>query len=245
MPARNYVQIQEEIYTPFDMPKLPTGFKLALYTRQSQKDAPIKHKESYEMQTVRLVEYAQRLGWDGDNIIVFIENKRKDGKWRKASGTLRIDQREGLQSIVELIEASEIKAVMVWAVDRLFRHEDMIEPAVFIKICKEHGVIILTQDDFFDFNNPKREDRKRFLELAQQAADYITKHIKGRMLPAKNQVSRRGDWDGRCLPIGLIIFEGELKPHGYEPQVEKIRHLFKRFRTKRKNRSSMERNGKS
>src|SRR5258708_4175892 len=146
------------------MPKLTTGFKLALYTRQSQKDAPIKHKESYELQTVRLVEYAKELGWDGDNIIVFIENKRKDGKWRKASGTLRIDQRQGLQSIVELIEAGEVKVVLVWAVDRLFRHEDMIEPAVFIKICKDNGVIILTPDGFFDFNNPKRDDRRRFLE---------------------------------------------------------------------------------
>ena len=230
MTARNYQQVQEEVYTPFDMPKLPTGFKLALYTRQSQKDAPIKHKESYELQTVRLVEYAKELGWDGDNIIVFIENKRKDGKWRKASGTLRIDQRQGLQSIVELIEAGEVKVVLVWAVDRLFRHEDMIEPAVFIKICKDNGVIILTPDEFFDFNNPKRDDRRRFLELAQAAADYITKHIKGRMLPAKNQVSRRGDWDGRCLPIGLVIFEGEVKPHGFKPQAERIIYLFKRLR---------------
>ena len=227
---RTYEQVPEQPYSPFDMPKLPVNRKLALYTRQSQKDAPIKHKESYELQTVRLVEYARELGWKEEDIIVFIENKRKDGKWRKASGTLRIDQRQGLQSIVELIEADEIKAVMVWAVDRLFRHEDMIEPAVFVKICKEHDVIILTIDDFFDFNNPKREDRRRFLEFAQQAADYITKHVKGRMIPAKNQVSRRGDWDGRCLPIGLIIFEGEIKPHEFEPQGEKIRNLFKRFR---------------
>ena len=50
------------------------------------------------------------------------------------------------------------------------------------------------------------------------------------MIPAKNQVSRRGDWDGRPLAIGLIIFEGETKPHGYEPQSEKVKYLFKRFK---------------
>src|SRR5947209_1527958 len=33
----------------------------------------------------------RELGWQGDSIIVKIENKRKDGKWRAASGTLRID----------------------------------------------------------------------------------------------------------------------------------------------------------
>src|SRR2546425_35843 len=154
MTGRTYEQVTEQTYSPFGMPKLPTGFKLALYTRQSQKDAPIKHRESYELQTVRLVEYAKELGWSEEDIIVFIENKRKDGKWRKASGTLRIDQRQGLQSIVGLIEAGEVKAVMVWAIDRLFRHEDMIEPAVFVKICEVHHCIILTVDDFFDFNNP-------------------------------------------------------------------------------------------
>jgi DNA invertase Pin-like site-specific DNA recombinase len=136
------------------------------------------------MQTVKLVGYGQELGWKDDTIIVKIENKRKDGKWRAASGTLRIDQREGLQSVVGLIEADECKAVMVWAVDRLFRHEDMVEPAVFVRICKEHHCIILTPDDFFDFSNPKRDDRRRFLELAQQAADYVIKHVKGRMIPA-------------------------------------------------------------
>jgi Resolvase, N terminal domain/Recombinase len=230
MPQRTYTQSVIETYSPFDLPKLPIEYLLVVYARQSAKDAPIKNKESYDMQTVRLVEYGHELGWIGDSIIVKIENKRKDGKWRAASGTLRIDQREGLQSVVWLIEADECKAVAVWAVDRLFRHEDMVEPAVFVKICKEHHCIILTPDDFFDFNNPKRDDRRRFLELAQQAADYVTKHIKGRMLPARNQVARRGEYDGRSTPIGLILFDGEKKPHAYTPQAEKIEYLFKRFR---------------
>ena len=231
MPKRTYEQVTVELYSPFDMPKLPTSYLLVVYARQSAKDAPIRNKESYDMQTVELVEYGRDLGWNDDYIIVKIENKRKDGKWRAASGTLRIDQREGLQSVVWLIEADECKAVAVWAVDRLFRHEDMVEPAVFVRICKEHHCIILTRDDFFDFNNPKRDDRRRFLELAQQAADYVTKHVKGRMIPAKYKVARRGDYDGRTIPIGLILFEGEKKPHEYTPQAEVVRkRIFKRFR---------------
>jgi len=183
------------------------------------------------MQTVELVEYGRELGWLDDTIIVKIENKRKDGKWRAASGTLRIDQREGLQSVVWLIEEDKCKAVIVWAVDRLFRHEDMVEPAVFVRICKEHHCVILTRDDFFDFNNPKRDDRRRFLELAQQAADYVTKHVKGRMIPAKYKVARRGDYDGRTIPIGLILFDGEKKPHEYTPQADVVRQrVFARFK---------------
>ena len=230
MTGRTYVHVQEEVYSLFSLPKLPLEYLLVIYARQSAKDAPIRNKESYDMQTVKLVGYGQELGWKNDTIIVKIENKRKDGKWRAASGTLRIDQREGLQSVVGLIEADECKAVMVWAVDRLFRHEDMVEPAVFVRICKEHHCIILTPDDFFDFSNPKRDDRRRFLELAQQAADYVTKHVKGRMIPAKYQVARRGDYDGRTIPIGLILCEGELKPREYTPQAEVVRtRIFRRF----------------
>lgn len=218
MPQRTYKPVQEVVSTPFSLPRLPLEFLLVIYARQSAKDAPIRNKESYDMQTVELVGYGRELGWQGDLIIVKIENKRKDGKWRAASGTLRIDQREGLQSLV-------------WAVDRLFRHEDMVEPAVFVRICTEHHCVILTRDDFFDFNNPERDDRRRFLELAQQAADYLTKHVKGRMIPAKYQVARRGDYDGRIIPIGLIIFEDEKKPHEYAPQAEVVRErIFKRFR---------------
>src|SRR6266704_1535464 len=200
MPGRTYIQVQQEVYSPFSLPKLPLEYLLVIYARQSAKDAPIRNKESYDMQTVELVEYGRELGWLDDTIIVKIENKRKDGKWRAASGTLRIDQREGLHSVVWLIEEDKCKAVMVWAVDRLFRHEDMVEPAVFVRICKEHHCTILTRDDFYDFTNPKRDDRRRFLELAQQAADYVTKHVKGRMIPAKYKVARRGEYDGRTIP---------------------------------------------
>lgn len=231
MPGRIYTQVQEEVYSPFSLPKLPLEYLLVIYARQSAKDAPIRNKESYDMQTVELVDYGRDLGWQGDSIVVKIENKRQNGKWRAASGTLRIDQREGLQSVVWLIEADECKAVAVWAVDRLFRHEDMVEPAVFVRICKEHHCIILTRDDFFDFNNPKRDDRRRFLEFAQQAADYVTKHVKGRMIPAKYKVAKRGDYDGRTIPIGLILFDGEKKPHEYTPQAEVVRtRIFQRFR---------------
>ncbi len=231
MTGRTYVHVQEEVYSPFSLPKLPVEYLLVIYARQSAKDAPIRNKESYDMQTVELVGYGRDLGWNDNHIIVKIENKRKDGKWRAASGTLRIDQREGLQSVVWLIEEDKCKAVMVWAVDRLFRHEDMVEPAVFVRICKEHHCTILTRDDFYDFTNPKRDDRRRFLELAQQAADYVTKHVKGRMIPAKYKVARRGEYDGRTIPIGLILFDGEKKPHEYRPQAEVVRtRIFQRFR---------------
>src|SRR5438046_3009910 len=64
-----------------------------------------------------------------------------------------------------------------------------------------------TNDDIFDFNSPRRDDRKRFPDAAQAAADYVTKHVKGRMLPARAQLSLRGVADSRKISVGFIVVD--------------------------------------
>src|SRR6266568_3972561 len=227
---------------PFGQPSFALDKFLAIYARQSTKEQVINNREAHDQQTIGLVKEAKELGWDDDHILVFIENQRKDGKWRSASGRLRIDQREHLQALVDRIEKDEVKAVLVWAVDRLFRDEDGIQPPTFVKTCKEHHCLIITTDDLFDFNNRRRDDRKRFLDAAQAAADYVTKHVKGRMLPARAQLSLRGCADQRRLSIGYIVVDrqryladGSDNPDYrrfviYEPHAKVVRWLFRRYR---------------
>jgi DNA invertase Pin-like site-specific DNA recombinase len=230
------------VVLPFTQPSLEVEALLAIYARQSTKEQVIRNREAYDQQTIGLVRQAIEYGWSREHIVIYIENKRKDGQWVNASGRLRIDQREGLQALCERIERDEVKTVMVWAVDRLFRDEDMIQPAVFVKLCKDHHCIILTTDDLFDFNIAKRDDRKRFLELAQAAADYVTHHVRGRMLPARAQISKRGLADGRRINVGYIVVDreryladGSDNPDWrrfviYEPHAKVIRWLFRRLR---------------
>jgi len=45
--------------------------KLDLYTRRSQKDRDNKRKEPNEIKEAKLFEYAQKLGWQESNIILF------------------------------------------------------------------------------------------------------------------------------------------------------------------------------
>ena len=227
---------------PFARPTLQIERLLAIYARQSTKEQVLKNREAYDQQTIGLVKQASELGWVRDRILVYIENKRKDGKWVSASGRLRIDQREGLQALCERIERDEVKTVLVWAVDRLFRDEDMIQPAVFAKLCKEHHCIVITMDDMFAFDNPRTDDRKRFLDAAQAAADYVTKHVKGRMLPARAQLSLRGVADSRKISVGYIVVDRQrYLPDGsdnpdyrkfviYEPHARVVRYLFRRYR---------------
>src|SRR5947209_14638816 len=182
-------EASHEAERPFGQPIFALDKFLAIYARQSTREQVINNREAHDQQTIGLVKEAKELGWDDDHILVYIENKRKDGKWRNASGRLRIDQREHLQALVDRIAKDEVKAVLVWAVDRLFRDEDGIQPPTFVKTCREHHCLIITTDDLFDFNNRRRDDRKRFLDAAQAAADYVTKHVRGRMLPARADVT--------------------------------------------------------
>lgn len=227
---------------PFARPTLEIEQLLAIYARQSTKEQVLKNREAYDQQTIGLIRQATSLGWVRDRILVYIENKRKDGKWVSASGRLRIDQREGLQALCERIERDEVKTVLVWAVDRLFRDEDMIQPAVFAKLCKDHHCMVITMDDQFVFDNPREDARKRFLDAAQAAADYVTKHVKGRMIPAREQLSLRGIADCRRISVGYIVTDLQrYLPDGsdnpwfrrlvvYEPHAGVVRWLFRRYR---------------
>jgi DNA invertase Pin-like site-specific DNA recombinase len=227
---------------PFGQPIFAFDKFLAIYARQSTKEQVINNREAHDQQTIGLVKAAKEYGWDEDHILIFIENQRADGKWRNASGRLRIDQREHLQSLVDRIVKDEVKAVLVWAVDRLFRDEDGIQPPTFVKTCKDHHCLIITTDDLYDFNNHRRDDRKRFLDAAQAAADYVTKHVKGRMLPARAQLSLRGCVDSRKISVGFIVVDrqryradGSDNPNYkrlvvYEPHARIVRYLFRRYR---------------
>jgi DNA invertase Pin-like site-specific DNA recombinase len=221
----------------------PIAYKLALYVRQSKGEAVEDNPESFIQQTQGLLRIAiEDLAWPVENILApFIENQqKKDGTWKSASGTKRIDERQALQELVGYIERGEVKAVLVWLIDRLFRDEDGAEAPAFARICRQHGCRVLTSmGDVFDFSN--RRDYKRFLEEAQAGADFITNYLKGRAHPAKRQKALRGEWDGRSVPVGFYVtakvprkrFESGTAPRRYlvwEEHAVVVRWIFKRFR---------------
>ncbi len=209
---------------------LPTDKLLIIYARQSTKNQYIKNKESALQQTKDLMALGAEYGWPESNTILYIENKQKDGTIKNASGTLRIDERPGLSAVTKRIETGEVGAIMVSDVSRLFRHEDMIQPAIFADLGKKQDVIIITQLHIFDFNKPEREDLKRFLDEAQEAAAYIRKQIKGVMLKNREHKAARGEYAGHAIPVGLMPDEtgDHLLPLPEHAPV--VNQLFKRFR---------------
>ncbi len=218
--ASNYAPVLPTYETEilFDLLK-----KVVVYGRQSTKNQVHKAVFSREMQTDVLIAKAISLGWPEDAIILYIENLRKDGTIKAASGRLRIDEREGLSAVVERIEKGEISAAMVSRVDRLFRDETEIEPNKFILACKSHRVYIITLERVYNFANP--DDCEIFREKCRQAAAEL-RTFKERLGGPKDLAAQAGYYDGRALTIGFFIDHRQtIIIHGNEvdnPQWKKL-----------------------
>jgi DNA invertase Pin-like site-specific DNA recombinase len=214
--------------------ELPLQASVGIYARQSTPMQVKVHSNSTEMQTEDLVEFARRLGWDDDKIIVFTQDLG-------LSGRLRIDEREGLRTLVSRIEDGTIKAVIVFLEDRLFRDETQVQVNTFISICKRYGVLVITPQMTYNFNN--RFHVKEFRWKCEAAADYITDYVMARLVGGKYKVSERGEYDGRGIPAGYVLDRREwlvsdgvkVKNPGYrkymiyEPHAEVVRWLFHRY----------------
>lgn len=222
--------------------RLPTDKILIIYARQSSKGQVFKRRESAIHQTEEQLEWALEMGWPQDMQLLLIENQGKDGKIRNASGRLRIDEREGLSTAMLYINSGQAGAVKVRDVARLFRDEDLVGPVVFAKACKDHHVIVITDDYTYNFNDPQRgkEDYKKFIEEAQAAADFLNKHV-AMMTKYRKRKALRGEFTGSTVPTGLMLND---EREGYIPNplhAEPINSLFKRFRALGGNLASLRR----
>src|SRR5215469_8286635 len=210
---------------------LPTDKLLIKYARQSSKGQVFKRRESALHQTEEQLAWALENGWSQEMQRLLIENQAKDGKIRNASGRLRIDEREGLSTAMLYINSGEAGAVKVRDVARLFRDEELVGPVVFAKACKDHHVLVITDDYTYNFNDPIRgsDDYKKFIEEAQAAADFLNKHVR-MMLNYRVRKALRGEYSGHTVPVGLMLDDERLFYVPNPDHAKPVNALYKRFR---------------
>jgi hypothetical protein len=205
---------------------IPLDVMWGIYARQSTLGQLLNHTESTEMQT--------------DDLKAWLVQKGvKDGQWKLfdadlgVSGTLPIEQRTGLQELVEYIKSGLIKAVLVYQISRLFRDDTGVEYNTFAKICKEHDCVLVTADGMvFNFNN--RMHLKMFRFLAEYAAEFIPQQI-GLLQAARIRKAKRGFYVGLGnIARGYIVDYDKDSPTykrliPYEPYIQPVLNLFERF----------------
>lgn len=215
---------------------LDTTKLLLIYARQSTSRQYVTNIYSAMEQRDGLLERARDMGWKLDEQwILYIENQL--AKKTHVSGSLRIDQRPGLQALTEVIESGRASAVLVVDVDRITRDPDLITPTQFANLCKKYNVLIITDDYIFDFNNPTRDDMGKFMNAAIASKEYVRKQILGKMLKNRTRKANMGRVANGVAPVGLMLDQSTLdekgKPYSLipSPHADKVDWLYARFRS--------------
>ncbi len=212
-------------------PALPTHKLLLIYGRQSLEKQRFEHKESARQQAVELLERGRNLGWLDENMHVLIENVLMKNI-ASVSGSLRIDERPGLQNIVALIESGKVGAVLVRSEDRLFRDPTQVQSSMFADLCKRNHVLIITLKKIYNFNHPVRgnDEYNSFLDEARKAVEYVEDHIKRDMLGNRWQKAMRGEYVGHTVPTGLMLDDTRANYIPNPLWAPVVNGLFKRYR---------------
>jgi Resolvase, N terminal domain len=239
-PTSRYTSRRKEETTPLiGQTVLEWDKGTGIYARQSTVNQRFKNLASAEVQTKELLEFAYRQGAPRDaRTVLYDENISDDGRYKAASGTLRIDQREGLSALIERIENDEVKVVVCFLVDRLFRDEFLIGPGQFMKTCKEHDCkVVLYTGTVYDFNLDWCQ--QQFFMESLAAANYL-KTMRVRLYGNKMYFARKGLYDGRFISVGYAVDRRQYLPDNtlnpmwkryivYAPHAKVVLWLFQRY----------------
>ncbi|MEZ4667528.1 MAG: recombinase family protein [Anaerolineae bacterium] len=213
--------------------KLPLERPVANYYRQSTEEQV--GNISTTIQTVDMPNYLQRLGWKQEDILMIDVDEG-------VSGTTKIDEREGMRQLFELITSNRIGAVACQDEDRLFRDVTQIQVNIFIEACREHQVLVITPNMIYDFAHPNYGTfhMRQFRFKSEMAADFIKTIILGKLHAARDNLIMKGKWCNSPIPIGYIVDMRKTIANGipnenyrkyvvFEPYAEVVREYFRMF----------------
>ncbi len=227
--------LPEEEASQYIRPTLRVNNRAANYARRSNPYARDKDKDnsqSTEMLTEDLMCWARGEGWSE----VLLDPYYAD---LGLSGTLRPDQRPDMLRLFDNIDAGKYDhgSVICYQENRLFRDETQIYYNQFIEKCKAHNVVVVVVSPYlmiYDFRDDFLTEMFRW--KCKESADFIKRHIKGWMLPARHRAAwHDGEWAGLGdPPTGFIVDFDEDSPTYkklivYWPHIEVAREYYQLF----------------
>jgi hypothetical protein len=216
--------------------QLRTNKPLAIYARRSNptaKDEKRDRTQSREMQTEDMMKWCVRNGWVDSRIHPYFADLG-------LSGTLRPDQRPDMLRLFDDLDAGKFDdgTIACWQENRPFRDETHIYYNQLIDKMLQHNVVMVVLSPrlyIYDMRDPF--DKERLREKFKEAADFIPKHVKGWLHPARERAAWEDDeWAGMGdLPPGFICDYDPSSPTykhaiAYAPHIEKVREHFELYR---------------
>jgi hypothetical protein len=215
--------------------QLRTNKPLAPYARRSDptaKDARRDHTQSREMQTEDMIVWGLHNGWPLALIFPYFADLG-------LSGTLRPDQRPDMLRLFDDLDSGKLDGgtIACWQENRPFRDETHIYYNQLIDKMLQHNVVLVVISPrlyIYDMRDPF--DKERLREKFKEAAEFIPKHVKGWLHPARERAAWvYGEWAGLGgLPPGFIVDYDKDSPTykkviPYWPHIEKTKEKFQLF----------------
>src|SRR3989441_720611 len=177
-------------------PTLRVNTPAAAYARRSDHKAKDKDKDksqSREMQTEDMVAWGWDQGWKQHLVFEYFADLG-------LSGTLRPDQRPDMLRLFDDIDSGKFDGgtIACWQENRPFRDETHIYYNQLIDKMLQHDVVMVVLSPrlyIYDMRDPF--DKERLREKFKEAADFIPKHVKGWLHPARERAAWEDDeWAG-------------------------------------------------
>ena len=162
------------------------------------------------MQTDDLIEWATDQGWQSNLIYPYFADLG-------LSGTLRPDQRPDMLRLFDDLDTGRFDhcSIACYQENRLFRDETHIYYNQLIDKMLQHDVVLVViSPRLYIYNVRDEYDKERLREKLKEAAEFIPRHVKGWLLPARERAAwEYGEWAGiGDLNIGYIVDLDENSP---------------------------------
>src|SRR5262245_21926461 len=186
-----------------------------VYVRQSTPQQVLENRESRERQYA-LVQFAQRLGWPAERVVIIDEDQGQSGK--------TADNRSGFQRLMTEVSLNHVGMVLGLELSRLSRsNKDWHQ---LIDVCGIFNTLLCDQDAVYD--SVDSNDRL-LLGLRGAMGEYELVTLRNRLLRGSRNKAERGELF-LAVPLGYLKMPtGEIVQEPDEQARGMIRLVFDKF----------------
>src|SRR5689334_2095051 len=160
-----------------------------VYVRQSTPQQVLENRESRERQYA-LVQFAQRLGWPAERVVVIDEDQGRSGK--------AADNRSGFQRLMTEVSLNHVGMVLALELSRLSRsNKDWHQ---LIDVCGIFDTLLCDQDAVYDSLG---SNDRLLLGLRGAMGEYELVTLRNRLLRGSRNKAERGELF-LAVPVGYL-----------------------------------------
>src|SRR6516225_2482699 len=165
-----------------------------VYVRQSTPQQVLENRESRERQYA-LAEFAQRLGWPAERVMVIDEDQGQSGK--------TATDRSGFQRLMAEVSLNHVGVVLGLELSRLSRsNKDWHQ---LIDVCGIFNTLLCDQDGVYD---PQDSNDRLLLGMRGAMSEYELVTLRNRMLRGSRNKAERGELFLH-VPVGYLKLSSE------------------------------------